>query len=119
MWTSLNQATEKIQMTSSRYQNHESWACVAGIRSNRRKKTRLPCPVPRFSEGEKQVSDRWSSSWFRRQSRFARAGPYRQVQRAANPNQQGTEEQGDPAEQGEIDGHAKQQAVRHRAGGLN
>ena len=52
MWTSLNACSDKIQVTSSHHQSQESWACFAGIPNNRRKKTRLPCPVPRFSEGK-------------------------------------------------------------------
>ena len=72
-----------------------------------------------FQRKGKQVSDGSSSGWFRRQSRFTWTWTYRQIQRAANTNQQGTEKQGDPAEQGKIDGHAEQQAVWHRAGGLN
>ena len=72
-----------------------------------------------FQRREKQISDRASSSGCRRRCRLAATWAHRQVQRAADANQQGTKEQGNPAEQGEIDGHAKQQAVRHRAGGLN
>ena len=72
-----------------------------------------------FQRGEEQISEGASSDWFRRRSRLAATWAHSQVQCAADADQQRPEKQGDPAEQGKIHGHAEQQAVGHRAGGLN